>query len=64
MTRQTVGSFLIRIEAAEDGRRTGTVTSVQTGEHTPFGNVSELTQILERWAGSGGASQKTEENPT
>lgn len=62
MTRQTVGSFLVRIEAADDGRRTGTVTSVQTGDHTPFGSVSELTQILERWVGPSGAPQKTEED--
>jgi hypothetical protein len=62
MTRQTVGSFLVRIEAADDGRRTGTVTSVQSGDHTPFGSVSELAQILERWAGPGGAPKKTEED--
>jgi hypothetical protein len=44
-----MGSFLIRLED-EDGRRTGTVTSVQTGEQSAFGTLPELASILERWA--------------
>ena len=30
MTQRTAASFLIRVEAADDGRREGTVTSVQS----------------------------------
>jgi len=58
MTRQTVSSFLIRLEAAVDERRTGTVTSVQTGEQSAFGSLSELAEILERWVGSSGKPQQ------
>lgn len=58
MTRQIVGSFLIRLEAADDGHRAGTVTSVQTGEHFPFDTFSELARILERWADPGGTPHK------
>lgn len=50
MTRQTAGSFLIRLERGEDGARAGSVTSVQTGERADFGSFSELAQILERWS--------------
>lgn len=63
MTRQTVGSFLIRVEAADDGSRAGTVTSVQTGEHAPFAGFPELALIIERWAKSDGALNKQEEKP-
>lgn len=61
MTRRTVGSFLIRVEAADDGHRDGTVTSVQTGEHAPFDGFAELASILERWAGPGGPLNAQEE---
>jgi hypothetical protein len=64
MTQRTSGSFLIRIEAADDGHRAGTVTSVQTGEHAPFDGFSELTHILEWWAGSGGPLNGTKEDKT
>lgn len=60
MTRQTAGSFLIRLEAADDERRAGTVTSVQTGEHSAFASFSELALILQRWAGPGGTPHGTE----
>lgn len=62
MTRQTMGSFLIRFEAGEDGRRAGTVTSVQTGEQSAFGTFPELASILERWADPVGAPGKSEED--
>ena len=55
MTQRTAASFLIRVEASDDGSREGTVTSVQTGEHAPFAGFSELARILERGAGASGA---------
>lgn len=57
-----MGSFLIRLETDEDGRRTGTVTPVQTGEQSAFGAFPELASILERWAGPAGAPGSTEED--
>ena len=63
MTQRTAASFLIRVEAADDGSRAGTVTSVQTGEHAPFDGFSDLARILERWAGSGGPPNAQEEKP-
>ena len=64
MTRQTVGSFLIRLEVASDGHLAGTLTSVQTGEQTTFGDLSALTQIFERSRGSDGAPPDKEEDLT
>jgi hypothetical protein len=50
MTRQTIRSFLIRLEDDDGGARSGTVTSVQTGEHEPFATFADLAAILERWS--------------
>lgn len=61
MAQLTGGSFLIRIEATDDGHRVGTVTSVQTGERAPFDGLPELAHVLERWAGSGGPLTGTQE---
>jgi hypothetical protein len=64
MTQRTAGSFLIRIDATDDGHRAGTVTSVQTGEHAPFDGFSELAHIIDRWAGSAGPLHGTQEEKT
>lgn len=61
MTSRSAGSFLIRVEAADGGRRAGVVTSVQTGEHAPFDGFPQLAQILEQWTGSGDPQNATEE---
>ncbi|HEX9437186.1 MAG TPA: hypothetical protein VGA16_08535 [Candidatus Limnocylindria bacterium] len=61
MTQRTVGSFLIRVEAADDGSRDGIVTSVQTGERAPFAGFADLVRILERWAGTSGRLSTEEE---
>lgn len=62
MTSQTFGSYLIRVEAAADGRRSGTVTSVQTGERAPFDSFGELARILERWVGPDDPRKAVEED--
>lgn len=61
VTGPTVGSFLIRVETADDGHRDGTVTSVQTGEHASFDGFAELASILERWVRPDGASGTEED---
>jgi len=62
MTQRSAASFLIRVEAADDGHREGTVTSVQTGEHAPFNGFSDLARILERWVGPVRPLNTQEEN--
>lgn len=60
MTQRAAISFLIRVEAGDDGSRTGSVTSVQTGEHAPFDGFADLVRVLERWA-IGGALTNEED---
>ena len=61
MTRQTIWSFLIRLEDDDGGARSGTVTSVQTGEHEPFATFADLAAILERWSSADRAPHSEEE---
>lgn len=63
MTQRAATSFLIRVEARDDGSRGGTVTSVQTGEHAPFDGFADLARILERWADGRGPLTNEEDTP-
>lgn len=55
MTQRSAESYLIRIETAAEGARSGSVTSVRTGEHAAFDGLAELARILERWTDGGSA---------
>lgn len=59
----TIGSFLIRLETDGDGRRSGALTSVQTGVHVRFADLAELARLLERWRPADAGTTEQLEGP-